>query len=227
MATRTSSGSGTGRWLSRLVVTSTVWTVARGPSSPRHTSASASEGKTLSSLNLASALVESGARVLLIDVDLRRPSCHVRLGVENLRGLSSYLAGHATFDDVRQTLTSPALDFVPAGPPPPNPAELIGSQRMHEVLMAARGQYDFVILDTPPVLPVTDTLLLARDTDGGVLVVKGHDTPRDLVRRARDSLVRAGVPLLGVVVNNVDLGWGDLYFYHRYYGPYQATAEAA
>ena len=93
--------------------------------------------------------------------------------------------------------------------------------------MAARGQYDFVILDTPPVLPVTDTLLLARDTDGGVLVVKGHDTPRDLVRRARDSLVRAGVPLLGVVVNNVDLGWGDLYFYHRYYGPYRATAEAA
>lgn len=191
------------------------------------TSAAASEGKTVSSLNLATTLAEAGARVLLIDVDLRRPSCHIRLGVENLAGLSTFLAGQAAFDDVAQQLTTPNLCFVPAGPPPPNPAELIGSQRMRDALTAARTQYDFVILDTPPVLPVTDTLLLARDTDGGVLVVKGHDTPRDLVRRARDTLVRAGVPLLGAVVNNVDLGWGDLYFYHRYYGPYGATKEAA
>lgn len=201
-------------------------TAAAPPKVVLLTSASASEGKTVSSLNLASTLAESGARVLLVDVDLRRPSCHVRLGTDNLRGLSNFLAGQASLEDVTLALPSPRLDFIPAGPLPPNPAELIGSPRMRDALATLRERYDFVILDTPPVLPVTDTLLLARDVDGAVLVVKGHDTPRDLVRRARDLLVRASVPLLGVVVNNVDLGWGDLYFYQRYYGAYGA-AEAA
>ncbi len=91
---------------------------------------------------------------------------------------------------------------------------------MREVLDLAREEYDFVILDSPPVLPVTDAVVLAREGDGVVLVVKGHDTPRELVRRARDQLALAGAHLLGAVVNNVDLGWGDLYFYQRYYGYY-------
>ena len=188
------------------------------------TSAGAGEGKTVSSLNLATALAEAGSRVLLIDVDMRRPTCHHALGVEKTRGLSSFLSGQLELDDVIQTLEAPRIFFLPAGPTPPNPAELVGSQRMRDALELLRERYDFVILDSPPVLPVTDAVLLSREADGVVLVVKGHDTPRELLRRARDQLVQANAHLLGAVVNNVDLGWGDLFFYNRYYGYYAAPA---
>jgi Mrp family chromosome partitioning ATPase len=95
---------------------------------------------------------------------------------------------------------------------------------MRETLEKLRDSYDFLILDSPPVLPVTDSVVLAREVDGVVLVVKGHDTPRELIRRARDQLVQANTRLLGAVINNVDLGWGDLYFYNRYYGYYRQPA---
>jgi succinoglycan biosynthesis transport protein ExoP len=192
------------------------------------TSAGAGEGKTVTSLNLATALAASGSRVLLLDVDLRRPNCHPALGVDNARGLSNFLAGQAELDSLVHALEVPPIFFVPAGPTPPNPAELVGSTRMRDALEQLRDQYDFVILDSPPVLPVTDACVLSREADGVVLVVKGNDTPRDLVRRARDQLAQAGAHFLGAVVNNVDLGWGDLYFYDRYYGyyhPKQAAVE--
>ncbi len=191
------------------------------------TSAGAGEGKTVSSLNLATALAEAGSRVLLIDVDLRRPACHRALGVDKERGLSTFLTGQSELHDVIRPLVAPHIFFVPAGPTPPNPAELVGSHRMHDALARLRDEYDFVILDSPPVLPVTDAVLLAREADGVVLVVKGHDTPRELLRRARDQLAQANARLLGTVVNNVDLGWGDLFFYNRYYGYYAAPAVEA
>jgi capsular exopolysaccharide synthesis family protein len=192
------------------------------------TSAGAGEGKTVSSLNLAATLAEAGSRVLLIDVDLRKPSCHRGLGVANEKGMSSYLAGQAELADVTLALEAPRIDFIPAGPTPPNPAELVGSARMRDTLESLRDRYDFIILDSPPVLPVTDAVVLAREVDGVVQVVKGHDTPRELIRRARDQLVQANAHLLGAVINNVDLGWGDLYFYNRYYGYYrQPTAVEA
>ena len=185
------------------------------------TSASASEGKTVNSLNLAATLAEAGSRVLLIDVDLRKSGCHRVLGVANERGLSSFLAGLVDLSSVIHDLEAPRISFIPAGPAPPNPAELVASVRMREALEELRDRYDFLILDSPPVLPVTDAVVLAREVDGVVLVVKGHDTPRELIRRARDQLVQANTHLLGAVINNVDLGWGDLYFYNRYYGYYR------
>ncbi|HYC21778.1 MAG TPA: polysaccharide biosynthesis tyrosine autokinase, partial [Candidatus Bathyarchaeia archaeon] len=191
------------------------------------TSTGASEGKTVTSLNLASTLAEAGSRVLLIDVDMRHPSCHRVLGVENERGLSTFLAGFAELPAIVHSLEAPRLFFIPSGPTPPNPAELVGSARMSEAIASLRESYDFVILDSPPVLPVTDAVVLTRESDGVVLVVKGHDTPRELVRRARDQLLLASAHLLGAVVNNVDLGWGDLYFYNRYYGGYYATRPQA
>jgi capsular exopolysaccharide synthesis family protein len=191
------------------------------------TSAGMSEGKTVSSLNLATSLAEAGSRVLLVDVDLRRPNCHRALGIDNDRGLSSFLAGQLEFESVVRDLGTPRIFFVPAGPTPPNPAELVGSARMRETLEDLREAYDFVILDSPPVLPVTDAVVLGREADGVVLVVKGYDTPRELVRRARDQLLQANVHLLGAVVNNVDLHWGDHYFYSRYFGPYYGGGRAA
>ena len=180
----------------------------------------------MTSLNLAATLAESGSRVLLIDADLRRPTCHRSLGTGNMRGLSSFLSGQATLADVIVPLDKPHLDFLPAGPTPPNPAELVGSARMRDALAGLRDEYEFVIVDSPPVVPVTDGVVLSREADAVVLVVKGHDTPLELVRRARDHLGVANAHLIGAVINNVDLGWGDLYFYSRYTG-YYGQAEAA
>ena len=190
------------------------------------TSATSGEGKSVTSLNLAATLAESGSRVLLIDADLRRPTCHRSLGTGNMRGLSSFLSGQATLADVIVPLDKPHLDFLPAGPTPPNPAELVGSARMRDALAGLRDEYEFVIVDSPPVVPVTDGVVLSREADAVVLVVKGHDTPLELVRRARDHLGVANAHLIGAVINNVDLGWGDLYFYSRYTG-YYGQAEAA
>ena len=189
------------------------------------TSAGMGEGKTFTSLNLATTLADSGSRVLLIDADLRRAGCHRAFGIVNERGLSSFLSGQVTLAEAIRVLDAPKLSFIPAGPTPPNPAELVGSARMRDTLEQLRDEYDFVIIDSPPTLPVTDAVVLAREADGIVLVVKGHDTPRELVRRARDQLVNAGAHILGALVNNVDLGWGDLYYYNRYYGTYYGRPE--
>src|SRR5581483_4226018 len=191
------------------------------------TSASSGEGKSVTSLNLAATLAESGSRVLLIDADLRRPTCHYSLGVANRRGLSSFLAGQAELAQVISHIERPRLDFLPAGPTPPNPAELVGSVRMRDALAQLREEYEFVIIDSPPVVPVTDAVVLSREADGIVLVVKGHDTPLELVRRARDQLALASAHVIGAVINNVDLGWGDLYYYSRYQGYYGRGEPAA
>jgi Mrp family chromosome partitioning ATPase len=97
---------------------------------------------------------------------------------------------------------------------------------MISTLEQLRDKYEFVIIDTPPTLPVTDAVLLGREADGVILVVKGNDTPRELVRRARDQLTQAGVHVLGALVNNVHRGWGDRYGYGRYYGGYYGDAAA-
>ena len=191
------------------------------------TSTRAAEGKTVGSINLATALAQAGSRVLLLDADLRHPRCHCLLGVDAARGLSSFLAGKVELESVLQTLDAPPLSFIPAGPLPVAPAELVGSARMRQALTDLRGQYDFVIVDTPPVLPVTDAVVLATKADAVVLVMKGHGTPRELVRLARDRLALAGARLLGVVVNNVDLAWGDLYFYDDYYRDEQTPPAEA
>src|SRR5439155_773284 len=129
------------------------------------TSTRAAEGKTVGSINLATALAQAGSRVLLLDADLRHPRCHCLLGVDAARGLSSFLAGKVELESVLQTLDAPPLSFIPAGPLPVAPAELVGSARMRQALTDLRGQYDFVIVDTPPVLPVTDAVVLATKAD--------------------------------------------------------------
>lgn len=182
-------------------------------------SAGMSEGKTVISSNLAATLAESGARVLLIDADMRHPSCHPHFGANNQKGLSSFLTGQP-IEDVIQELAAPRLSFIAAGPRPPNPAELVGSQRMQEAIARMRDEYDFVVIDSPALIPVTDGVVLSRYVDGVVLVVKGQDTPRELVTRARDLLRYANAHILGAVMNNVDLGWGSSYYYGNYYGYY-------
>jgi capsular exopolysaccharide synthesis family protein len=203
----------------RSVRTALLFMPSRSPRVIVVTSARAAEGKTVTSLNLATALAQSGSRVLLIEADLRHPRCHRMLGLYTGPGLSNYLAGqHDDLDAMVHYLEPPGLAFIPSGPIPPNPAELLGSARMHELLRACRARYDFVIVDTPPVLPVTDAVVVAPRADGVILVVKGNATPRQLVRRAHERLAQTGARLLGTIVNNVDTGWGDPYAYDAYYG---------
>src|SRR5438874_3433746 len=190
------------------------------------TSAVAAEGKTVGSLNLATALAETGSRVLLLEADLRRPRCHQTPGVNADRGLSSVLDGQEELESVIHELDAPPLFFVPAGSLPRNPADLLSSPRMRQVLEWLRSQCDFVIIDTAPVLPVTDEVVLAWEAEVVVLVVTGHGMQSAMVREARDRLLMAGAPLLGVVVNDVDLSWGDLYPYDYYYRPPGPEASA-
>lgn len=177
------------------------------------TSARSAEGKTMASVNLATALAETGARALLVDADLRYPRCHALLGVDNDRGLASVLAGQAMLDGMIRSVDGSGFFFLSAGPPPLRPAEMLGSERMRQVLVQLRREFDFVILDSSPVLPATDAVVLARQADGVVLVVKGYGTPREIVRLTRDRLAHVGANLLGFIMNDVDLRWGDPVLY--------------
>jgi succinoglycan biosynthesis transport protein ExoP len=211
----------------RTMRTALLFSSARAPRVIILTSARAAEGKTVASINLAAALAQAGSRVLLVEADLRHPRCHRILGVYNVPGLSGFLAGETEdLDGMIQRVDPAGLSFLPSGALPPNPAELVGSPRMRDALRRLRKRFDFVLLDTPPTLPVTDAAVIAGEADGVVLVIKGNDTPRELVRRAHDRLAHTRAQFLGVLVNNVDLTWGDPYFYESYYG-YRATPEAA
>jgi succinoglycan biosynthesis transport protein ExoP len=167
------------------------------------TSSLAGEGKSVLSVNLATSMADAGARVILVDANLRRPSAASLLGVEGATGLSSILAGHAELDDVVQAWGDSTLAVLPSGPIPPNPSELLGSAAMFELLARLTSSYDVVLLDTPPVLPVADATILTRMV-GGAIVVAGAD--RLHRRQLRDSLANleaVGAHVYGVVLNKV------------------------
>jgi non-specific protein-tyrosine kinase len=168
------------------------------------TSAVAGEGKTTVVANLGVALAESGQRVLLIDVDLRQPGLHDLFGLARSPGLSEALI--ADQGEVPRVATAvPDLFLLPAGEPPPNPAEFVASARLARLLERAREQADYVLVDSPPVTAVSDAAILATLVDGVVLVVSAGRTKRELAQRARDQLEHVGAHLLGAVLNNARL----------------------
>jgi non-specific protein-tyrosine kinase len=168
------------------------------------TSAVAGEGKTTVVANLGVALAEGGKRVLLIDADLRQPALHELFGLAGSPGLSEALI--ADRDELPSLPTAvPDLALLPAGEPPPNPAEFIASARLARLLKRAREQADFVLLDSPPVTAVSDAAVLATLADGVVLVVSAGRTKRELAQRARDQLAHVGAHVLGAVLNNARL----------------------
>jgi exopolysaccharide transport family protein len=185
------------------------------------TSALPQEGKTTTSINCAVVLAQKGIRVLLIDADLRRPSIHKTLGMGPRSGLSNVLTGSATLE---QAITSssilPNLSVLPAGTPPPNPAELLASTNMRDVLEQLRGQYDHIVLDTPPTLSVTDAVVLSPRADSIVLVIRSGQTTKQALRRSRDILTQVNAKVSGVLLNAVDLSSPDYYYYYEYQGKY-------
>jgi len=184
------------------------------------TSTFAKEGKTTTSINLATVLAQMGKPVLLIDADLRRPRLQkVFKGKMNL-GLVNYLAANISLEDVIQETSVPNLSVVLSGPNPPNPSELLASDRMKTLIHEVRTKFAYVIFDSPPVLAVTDAVVLAASADGVVLCVHGGQTPRELVMRSSERLRQSNIPVLGAILNNLDLQQYGYTFKKSYYDYY-------
>lgn len=186
------------------------------------TSALPQEGKTTTSMNCAVVLAQKkGARVLLIDADLRRPSVHKNLGMGPHSGLSNVLTGSTTLDlAITHTSVLPNLDVLAAGTPPPNPAELLASTNMRDMLAELSAQYDHIVIDTPPSLSVTDAVVLSPRADAVVLVIRSGQTTKTALRRSRDILMQVNAKVVGVLLNAVDLSSPDYYYYYEYQGKY-------
>jgi succinoglycan biosynthesis transport protein ExoP len=182
------------------------------------TSAQPLEGKTTTAANIAMALAYGGARVLLIDGDMRRPGMHRPLRLTNERGLSQVLIGQARVRDVIQRTVDPNLLAITAGKTPPNPSELLASERMKTLLAnLSHGPFDWILIDTPPVLAVTDAVILAPLVSGVTFVVGAEMTRRRLAERALETITQSQPKVVGVVLNKVDFA-RNKYYYSRYYG---------
>ena len=186
------------------------------------TSALPREGKTTAAANLAVTLAQLGDRTLLIDADLRKPGVGrlLSLGNGKYAGLSSYLAGVSSLDLVTiQHPAIPNLSAIPTGPLPPNPADLLSSQKLTEAIAELRTKFKFIVIDSPPIMAATDAVILSVKTDGVLLVVRSGETPKEAFTRTRDLLLSVKCHLLGVVLNAVDSTAPDYYYSYRYY-PY-------
>jgi polysaccharide biosynthesis transport protein len=186
------------------------------------TSALPREGKTTAAVNLAVTLAQLGDRTLLLDSDLRKPGIRraLNMTVGKEAGLSSYLAGVSTLDEVvipHPTISN--LEALTTGPVPPSPADLLSSHRMRDAVVELRRRFKFIVIDSPPIMAATDAVILSSLTDGVLLVVRSGETPKEAFTRTRDLLAGVKSRLLGVVLNAVDSSAPDYYYSYRYY-PY-------
>ena len=181
------------------------------------TSPDMGDGKTTLAANLALSIAQSGKRVIIVDADCRRPRLHKLFGVSAGPGLAAVIGGKAELPDaVRQSIV-PELSVLPCGAVPPNPAELLSQPTFPQLLEVLRGQYDYVIVDSPPLLAVTDPCIVAPHADGVLLTIRLSKTARPHAQRAKDILATLGVSVLGVVVNAVNRRGSDAYGYNYYY----------
>lgn len=176
------------------------------------TSTSPGEGKSTTLANLAIAFAQTGQRVLVIDTDLRLPCLHRMFTISNARGLTNVLLGTVTVDEASQASTFSNLYILPAGAQPPNPSEMLGSGKMKELLMQLCDQYDLILMDSPPILAVTDASVLAGLVDGVVLVIGAGHVNRDAAQRAQSQLETVKARVLGMVLNGSNEGVSADYF---------------
>jgi polysaccharide biosynthesis transport protein len=181
------------------------------------TSSQAGEGKTTTAINIAITLSQTGGKVVLLDCDMRNPRVHRIMGVENSAGMSTYLSGNSDLSTLIQQSDIPNLFIVSAGRIPPNPAELLGSSRMKQGLALLDEYFEHIVIDSPPVLSVTDARILGSMVDGVVLVIKGGETPKEAVQRTKRLLQEVHAHMIGTLLNNVDVRSADYYYYSKYY----------
>lgn len=168
------------------------------------TSSNAGEGKSTVSINLALTMATAKVKILLIDADLRRPSIHKKLKIDNSTGLSRFIVGFETMSDALKREVFPNLDVMTSGPIPPNPSELLGSENMRIFLQKASDYYDYIIIDTPPVNIVTDVAVMADCISGVLLVTSYGNTTFEDVKKSNITLEKVNAKLLGMVVAGVE-----------------------
>lgn len=205
-------------------------TAGHAPKSLLITSSLPSEGKTTTATNTAISLAQTGAKVLIIDADMRRPRLHSVFNIDNNAGLSTLLSSELSEKEVFSVIKhddKTKLNLLTSGPIPPNPAELIGSEQMAGLLRILQEHFTHVVIDSPPIASFTDGVLVASMVDGVILVVNAGKSSRQVVRRSRQILQEIGVKIFGVVLNNVRLGSQDNYYYQSYYyrGHYRSSDE--
>jgi len=188
----------------RVLRTSVLFSTGENP--PKTiliTSGNPGEGKTTTVINTAISLSQLGASVLIIDADLRKPMTHRGFGLESGQGLSTYLSSEVDVEGLIQRVRLRNLSVLPCGPIPANPSELISSGRMKQLLQTMSARYDHILIDSPPLMHVTDPVILSTLVDGVILVVQGGKSSRDAVRQSRQMLAAVGANVFGVVLNNV------------------------
>jgi succinoglycan biosynthesis transport protein ExoP len=195
----------------------------REPASLLIWSAGSGEGKTMVSINLAIAMAQAGSRVVIVDGDLRRPRVHTAFSVEGEDGLSSYLSGQKDIEALLVKTQVENLTLVPAGPTPPNPSELLGAERMRNLVKILLERFDKVVIDSPPAMIVTDALLLASIVDGLIQVVSASNVSRKVLARSLEQMSKMGGRTIGAVLNKVRSKKGSYdyysgYYYYGYYG---------
>lgn len=182
------------------------------------TSAAPSAGKSTSAANIAITYAQADKKVLLIDGDLRKPTVHYTFETNNAIGLSTLITNQAESKQVIKPTEIKNLDIITSGPIPPNPSELLGSNNMENIITDLLEYYDVIIIDTPPVLAVTDAAILSKITDGTILVTNVANNNKNHLLKTKEVLVKANANILGVILNNVKNGKKDDYYYYNYYG---------
>jgi capsular exopolysaccharide synthesis family protein len=192
------------------------------------TSALPQEGKTATAINLAVAFTQLNKKVLIIDCDLRRPRIHKIFRLKNTVGISSFLVGRSRIEDIIHRYPGePNLHVIAAGPVPPNPVELIISKAMGEMMAKLRQHYDFIFIDSPPLMGISDAILLGEHADGLILIAHGGKTPHQVIEKAKAEIDKYGIRLLGLILNNVNLRKFSYAYssYHYKYGDYKNGEE--
>ena len=186
------------------------------------TSMAPKDGKTTTAINLAVAFAHAGKRTLLVDGDMRRPRIHKIFYLENDEGLSTCLAG-ASEVKIKKTGDVENLSIITAGPTPPNPSELLGSDRLNELVKAAGKKFDLIVFDSPPILTVSDSLILSKILDGTIIVAWAGKATHDVIEKGLKMLGEIRAPIIGMILNGVVVNKSNYYYYHNYYDSYYSS----
>ncbi|UBH13865.1 CpsD/CapB family tyrosine-protein kinase [Macrococcus armenti] len=182
------------------------------------TSAAPSAGKSTTAANIAVAYAQAGKSVLLIDGDLRKPTVHYTFETKNVFGLSNLITDQINLEQAVQNTEIENLSIMTSGPIPPNPSELLSSQKFKDLIQSFEQYFDMIIIDTPPILAVTDAVIMSTVVDGIIIVTNVETNNKHHLLKAKEVLEKSDVNILGVVLNNVEKSGKDDYYYYEYYG---------